>query len=349
FSSRQVNVGLDEPIDVGMGASLAAVQERGLGPVFLDYLLQVLASVKRRGRPAQVWGDIIREHPELTAQLPRDMVALEWGYEADHPFDVNGARYAASGVPFYLCPGTSSWNSVAGRTDNALENVRNAARNGRKHGAVGLLMTDWGDNGHWQPPSVSLLPLAFGLAAAWNVEATCADGAEEILTATASQHLLQDESGVAAPVALALGRLEGLLPTRLHNSHALFHLLQHPFGGEGDGVLERTSGEEWRHALAAVRVEIDTQLALLEGADPQAPIARAMVRELRWAAAMLNHAAERGLWLMDGKPATRAALLADDAQALLDEYTELWALSSRPGGFAESVAPLRTLVASYAD
>jgi hypothetical protein len=286
------------------------------------------------------------EHPELTAQLPRDIVALEWGYEADHPFDANGARYAASGVPFYLCPGTSSWNSVAGRTDNALENVRSAALNGRTHGAVGLLMTDWGDNGHWQPPSVSLLPLAYGIAAAWNVDATCAAEGEAALVAAAGLHLLRDE-GDAARVALALGRLDRLLPTRIHNSHALFHLLQHPFGGEGDAVLERADADTWRHALAAVRVEIDTQLALLEDANPQAPIAADMVRELRWAAALLEHAAERGLWLLDGKPAARAELLAADAQALLDEYTQLWALSSRPGGFAESVAPLHALVAGY--
>ncbi len=347
FSSTQVNVGLDETVDLGEGASRAAVQERGVGPVFLDFVRKVLGEVKRRDHTAQMWGDILMEHPELTAQLPRDLIALEWGYEADHPFDEHGARYAAAGLPFYLCPGTASWNSIAGRTQNMVENVRSAARNGLKHGAAGLLMTDWGDNGHWQPPAVSLLPLSFAAGAAWHCAASCAPDAEERLAAAANLHLLQDEGGVAAQAALALGRLETLLPGRVHNSHALFQLLQPHAGGPGDAVLDAAPADEWRHALAAVRVEIDTQLALLEAAAPQAPIAAHWVRELTWAASLLEHGAERGLWLLDGKPAARADALAADVQALVDEYAALWALSSRPGGFADSVARLRALVASY--
>ena len=97
----------------------------------------------------QFWGDIILEHPQLVPELPRDVFALEWGYEADHPFAEHGALFSKAGIPFYVCPGTSSWNSIAGRTKNALENQLNAARSGLEHGAVGFLNTDWGDNGHW--------------------------------------------------------------------------------------------------------------------------------------------------------------------------------------------------------
>lgn len=39
-----------------------------------------------------------------------------------------------------------SWNSLIGRTENAIENLRNAAREGSKHGAEGYLITDWGDH-----------------------------------------------------------------------------------------------------------------------------------------------------------------------------------------------------------
>jgi len=354
FSSRQVNVGLDETVDLGEGRSRAAVQERGIGPVFLEYLLKVVGEVKRRGRTAQVWGDIIMEHPELVGQLPRDLIALEWGYEADHRFDDHAARYAASGVPFYLCPGTSSWNSVVGRTDNALENVRNAARNCKKHGAVGLLMTDWGDNGHWQPPTVSLLPLAFGAAAAWNVDATCAPGAEETLVAAADLHLLQDEARVLAAAALALGRLHALLPLQTFNSGVLFHFLQliegdahGPAGTMGQGILQRASSDAWRAGFVAVLQEVDRLQSMLDVAHPQAQVAADMVPELRWAAAMMRHAATRGLWLLDGRPAAQAEALHTDARTLLETYTALWMRNSRPGGFEESVALLRALCDSY--
>ena len=83
------------------------------------------------------WGDIIIHHPDLIP-LPPDAIALEWGYEADHPFAEHGTQFAQSGIPFYVCPGTSSWISALGRTENAIGNIRNAAENGLKNGAIGV-------------------------------------------------------------------------------------------------------------------------------------------------------------------------------------------------------------------
>ncbi len=70
---------------------------------------------------------------------------------------------------FYVAPGTASWLSLAGRSRNALGNIHNAAAAGLKHGARGLLVTDWGDNGHQQFLAVSMVPFAFGAAASWNL------------------------------------------------------------------------------------------------------------------------------------------------------------------------------------
>ncbi|MGC8782655.1 MAG: beta-N-acetylhexosaminidase, partial [Anaerolineae bacterium] len=167
FSSRQINVGCDETIDLGLGRSKEAVATQGIGRVYLDFLLKIYREVKARGRTMQFWGDIIMEHPELVPELPRDVIALEWGYEPDHPFDEHGRRFAESGVPFYVCPGTGTWNTVAGRTKSALENLRNAAMNGIRNGAIGYLITDWGDAGHWQPLPVSYLGFAWGAALSW--------------------------------------------------------------------------------------------------------------------------------------------------------------------------------------
>jgi len=74
-------------------------------------------------------------------------------------------------IPFYVCPGTSSWNTVVGRTDNAVANLVSAAHHGRENGAVGYLVTDWGDNGHWQTLPVSYLGFMAGAGLAWNAEA----------------------------------------------------------------------------------------------------------------------------------------------------------------------------------
>ena len=65
----------------------------------------------------------------VRAHLPDDLIVLELGYDADHPCDDHCRKYAAAGVPFYVCPGTSTWNTVTGRTSNAVANLRSAAGN----------------------------------------------------------------------------------------------------------------------------------------------------------------------------------------------------------------------------
>ena len=97
-------------------------------------------------------------------------IALNWGYEANHPFEREAALFAKSKIPFYVCPGTSTWQTLIGRHDNALANLRAAAKAGRKHGAIGYLITDWGDGGHPQPLAVSYLPLLAGASLAWNAK-----------------------------------------------------------------------------------------------------------------------------------------------------------------------------------
>src|SRR4030043_815184 len=168
FSSRQFNVGCDETFDLGQGRSRAVCEQVGSGRVYLDFLLKIYQDVTNRGYKMQFWGDIIMAYPELVKELPTDVVALEWGYEANHPFEMHGEKFAQANLSFYVCPGTSAWNSIAGRTDNCIENLANAARNGIKYEADGFLITDWGDNGHWQVLPISFLGFAAGAAYAWS-------------------------------------------------------------------------------------------------------------------------------------------------------------------------------------
>ena len=86
FTSRTFNVGLDETFDLGLGRSKEACEARGTERVYLDFLKEIHETVGRRGFTMQFWGDIIIKRPELIPELPKDAIALEWGYEHDHPF-----------------------------------------------------------------------------------------------------------------------------------------------------------------------------------------------------------------------------------------------------------------------
>ena len=323
FSSTMFNVGCDETFDVGQGRSADACAALGRGRVYLDFLLQIYREVRSRGRTMQFWGDIILQHPELIPELPRDAIALEWGYEADHPFAAHGAQFAAAGIPFYVCPGTSSWNTLAGRTQSALGNLLNAAENGVKHGAVGYLNTDWGDLGHWQPPPVSYLGLAYGAAVSW----ACDANRDLDMPLALSRYAFRDPTGSLGSIACDLGSAYLQTGVLTFNSTVLFWILQRT--PEWSAGLEGLTAEGLRRTLAYV----DDVIARL----PQARSARAdadlLGREFAWVADMQRHACRRGLWALDGadRAAPLAAELAADAARLIGEYRLLW-LAAQPSG-----------------
>jgi len=201
FSSRRFNVGCDETWDLGRGQSRIDCEKSGKGRVYLDFLRSIQREVAAGGRQMMFWGDIILHYPELIKELPPEVIALDWGYEADHPFPQETQSFAASGVPFYVCPGTSTWMTLIGRHDNAFANLRMAAESGTKNGAMGYLNTDWGDGGHPQPLAVSLPLFAAGAALCW-----CASSyREDLLSPVLSRDVYFDPSQKLAKAALGLG------------------------------------------------------------------------------------------------------------------------------------------------
>src|SRR5262249_12927480 len=109
--------------------------------------------------------------------------------------------FARSKIPFYVCPGTSTWMTLIGRHDNALSNLRAAARAGLKHGAIGYLITDWGDGGHPQPLAVSYYQLLAGAALSW-----CAKTFDETrIIPVLNRDVFHDTTGRLAAAARSLG------------------------------------------------------------------------------------------------------------------------------------------------
>lgn len=338
FTSKMFNVGCDETWDLGQGASKEICEQRGKGQVYFDYLLKIYADLKERGYTMQFWGDIINnDHPELAAQLPRDVIALCWGYEAKHPFDVEGARFAASGVPFYVCPGTATWCSLAGRTDNAVGNLLNAAENGIKHGAIGYLNTDWGDRGHWQIPPASFLGFAVGAAYSWALDAN----REIDVPGVVSRFAFEDPTGTMGRVAYEVGNLYQAPGIYIPNGSALFWILQRPLE-EAKRYLPNGSAPLYQTLEA-----IDKALAPIEYARINRADAELIRREYVFIARLMRHAARRGILGVDGDKEGLRESLASDLNEILAEYEALWLERSRPGGLQDSMARLAKNLADY--
>jgi hexosaminidase len=329
FSSTLFNVGCDEPFDLrGPGRSHELVKKLGEGRVYLDYLLRLHKMVTERGKRMAFWGDIIINHPELVPEIPPDALVLEWGYEADHPFDAHGERFASASAPFCVCPGTSSWNSLSGRSDNMLANIRSAAENGLKHGACGLIVCDWGDWGHWQPLGLSLPAFTYAAGLSWNVSS-----AASVDLAQTSDLFWTEGYG---KLLLELGEIYRLAGALRGNSTELFHILSKP----------RT-----RPFLAGVTPEkleaVLERLCELEGKMKAGN--SILAQEIAHTFRMVRAACHRGIAILRKtlqEPAARKAL-AEELDQACASLRQVWLLRNREGGLLKSITRLDPIKREY--
>jgi len=316
FSSKFFNVGCDETWDLGRGQSKKLCEARGKGPVYLDFIKQIHGEVSARDRQMMFWGDIILKHPKLISELAKfrssrrqsaqfnqsgltsaatDIIALNWGYEANHPFDAEAAQFAKAKIPFYICPGTSTWQTLVGKHDNALANLRAAAKAGNKFGATGFLITDWGDGGHPQPLAVSWPMFAAGAALAWNSKGFD----ESKIVSILSRDVFEDSTGKIADAGFKLGFAHQKLGVNAPNETPLGTVIAAP--KPEDRELFCRNGLKWSARIPAKKIfaalkEIKKQRKVLAGAKPESDSGKLLARELDLAAQMAAQSCKFMLW-----------------------------------------------------
>ncbi|SPE59721.1 Glycoside hydrolase, family 20, catalytic core [Verrucomicrobia bacterium] len=342
FTSGWFNVGCDETWDLGRGQTKRLCEELGKGRVYLEFLKRIHAEVRSRGRRMMFWGDIILHHPELIPEVAKDVIALNWGYEAGHPWESEAGKFAASSLPFYVCPGTSTWMSLIGRHDNALANLREAATAGCKHGAVGFLNTDWGDGGHPQPLAASYLPFLAGAALSW-----CERSFEKkLLVPVLSRDVFADATQKAAQAAWNLGLAHREFDFYAPNLTPFGAVIAAPqpatrelFCRDGLKYYARIPSENIRTALAAV----EQNRAVLRRARHSTPLGKSLALELELAARMAAQSCKIMLWqqaLAAGKLRSARQLAAGgirDLQEVDDDFRQYW--PTRNKGTTEKCSP----------
>ncbi len=398
FSSPQFNICCDEAYDLGRVRSQELADKPGsggTGQMYVDWInfCDQLVKSQPRGigvppmsppRSIQMWGDIILNHPELIAQLPADATLLEWGYEHDHKFDehckIFAERLRNDSIQtrnskletrnFYVAPGTSSWLTFSARTKNACANIHNAATAGLKHGARGLLITDWGDQGHQQMLAVSLLPFAYGAAAGWNLSTTPnpvenQQSKIENLFHAISLHLFKDPTAHYAALAYDLGlTYERLVWQRTNASLDHFLFREH---WDVANYVNRASVANLEQTIAAT-------LKLLEQFDAAAlrsSQAGQIRAEFVFTCFTIIHTCQRTLlrqrWLA-ADPARRnpdetlriqpphplskdfprqMETLHAEILTLEEQFTKLWLARNKPSRLADVTAEFQRLAAEY--
>ncbi len=334
FSSEFFNIGGDETWDLGKGRSQKSCAAKGKGRVYFDFLKNIHREVSGREKNMMFWGDIILKYPALIRELPKNVIALNWGYEADHPFAKEAAQFARAKIPFYVCPGTSTWQTLLGRHDNAFANLRAAAQAGKKFGAIGFLNTDWGDGGHPQPLAVSWPLFAAGAALAWN--ATALD--ERQLLAVLSRDVFEDPTGNAAAAGYRLGFAHLKLGVKAMNETPLGTVLAAP--KPADRELFCRNGLKWFAKIPAKKIaaalnEIQNQRIALRQAKPHSDAGIILAEELDLAARMAEQSCRFMQWqqaVAAGKKAEAKRLAQAGVRALrqLDkDFNAFWPVRNK--------------------
>ncbi len=347
YSSKYVNIGSDETMELGKGRSRELCEKYGVGRVYLNFLKEVKALASKNGRRVQFWGDIILKHPDLIPEIPKEMIPLVWGYEANQPLDGECARFRDSGLDFYVCPGTSAWNSIIGRWDVASANLLRSAEEGKKYGAMGFLNTNWGEYGNWHPLSVCYPGYLYGAAVCWAVE----ENKNADIPFLLDQWVFHDNARITGEVVTDLGKAHLLTGIKLNNNNIFNYALTSvakPL--TVDRFPDKLTKENISRADSALAVNVEK----LNKAAMTCTDARQVQQELVNAVLLCRHACRIMRDKISSKEGTLNQITEEERQFLIDDlskiiavHRELWIQRNSVGGLQESTAKLQHILDYY--
>jgi len=222
-----------------------------------------------------------------------------------------------------------------------LGNLANAALAGQKSGALGFLVTDWGDLGHMQPLPVSYFGFLVGACVSWNT--STAEQAFEIdWMNLLNLHAFQDKAEIMGAIAYSLGEIYQLSGGPTFNASPLFRMLVLA-ETRPPSSLEGLTKEGIHKAITAIQKAVEN----LPKAQMQRDDSEAIIEEFRWCADILLFACNFGLARMESKGedpatfdgATKKTLLRE-LERLLEEHQRNWMRRYRSGGFTDSAQRL---------
>ena len=218
FTSNTFNICCDETFD--LHACVQPTEDEGR--LYVDFVKKIIDHVKGLGKQVMMWGDILLKHPETIDELPADTCFLNWNYSAAPP-EENVIRFAQSGRAQIVCPGTSSWRRFCERVDQEEKNICNMAEYGHRHGAFGMLNTNWGDYGNLASLELAMYGMVLGAEKSWSASTQI----DEKFYQAVDFLLYGSEGGVS--------RLKEL--SRLQDSLDWRHFCYHYYGTAYDGTL----------------------------------------------------------------------------------------------------------------
>ena len=357
FPGEFFHIGADETFELGRGRSAEDVKARGIGPVYFDHLKRVRELLSPYKRRLMFWGDIALNHPDLLPSVPHDMIAMNWDYSPKPSYESRINLFKNAGLEQFVCPGVQSWNQSFPNTDAASINITNFVRDGQKAGALGMMNTQWDDDGETLF-EMDWYGVALGAAASWQDLRDPRTDTTRVVSDFERDFdwaFFRHEGDELTKATRALGGVNKLLGN--NNSDELFW--RDPFTDDFQETFARGASEKAKQLRLAA-----------EGVEETIERERASVRrnaatldEMSFAARRFDHLGRRtqviaqmsrDYWdaylnLGDRRQVRRLRSytgaiynslreMAEELTALREEYRELWLRENRPYWLASVLA-----------
>ncbi len=215
------HMNFDEPFELGKDKTKAECEEKGEGNVFMDYALKAMDIIKTYHKTPLIWGDVVIKHPDVLRRIPDDIIFVDWGYEAEYPFNKNCKTLKNADIRFMTAPGTTSWCSLLTRTNEYLETISSAIWHTFEENGEGVILTDWGDIGHLQHLSASLAPLVYMGLLSYRVH----HGVYKDLKTYLNKYIFKDDLQLAADIFMDGGTYYKYEPHYTGNGTVTFYTM----------------------------------------------------------------------------------------------------------------------------
>ncbi len=325
FRSDKFNICADETFDLGKGHSKALAEEKGIGSLYMDYILELFGFLIETGRTPMFWGDIIVKYPELYARIPKQVICLNWGYCATQP-DREAKILHEAGAVQYLCPGACGWNTWVNKLNDSYENIRRMCSYARQYEAIGILNTEWGDFGHINQPVFSVPGMIYAAAGSWSQELL----SYEEINRRISILQFHDTSGRLLDI---LGRVDAQTVFSWNQAVCLKEGVQKQMSREG--LREIFWQEDWKDGPARNACILELEKELLAASRSMDSSSRQVVECAYVAMEAVRLWNEAGLYLyslQQGKKPDGGMELAAGLERCLHAYQKLWRETGKEAG-----------------
>lgn len=325
FESENFNIGGDEPWELGMGRSKAQCEaEGGKYGIYIRHILGLRERAAKYGKKVCFWADVLMQSPKYSEQLPEDMTPILWGYYLDHPYEQQCSYMESLGRKYIVAPGTSTWNSFGSRWDCAYENIKTACDCAKRHGAEGMILTQWGDGGNHQPWCAMYPALVLGGAASWG---SC-PSAETVCEAL-DRFVFIDGTGNFSRALCMLGRADPVMK--------LFCFYHKIFFATPEDAKKLSA--ECGYDFSAIEGAADFALALSESSSPACRDGELCKTELSLGVEMIKWAMRKAR----GDFSTETDSQQRDLKIIVSRYENIWLERAAVGGLCESAGRIRAI------